>query len=101
LLNVLVQIANKVGNVKKRQSVYKYASLIAARQRLGKHVPKGNVHAEIEGMLDASFSIVFDFEVDGRPLVGQSVLVSCSRLELMTKFFLSNNCGFLDIGHPH
>jgi hypothetical protein len=33
--------------------------------------------------------------------VGQSVLVSGSHLELMTRiFFLFDNCGFLDVGHP-
>jgi hypothetical protein len=34
--------------------------------------------------------------------VSQSVLVSGSHLDLMAKFFyfLSNNCGFLDVGHP-
>jgi hypothetical protein len=35
-----------------------------------------------------------------RRSVGQSVLVSGSFLELLTRFFLFDNCGFLAVGRP-
>jgi hypothetical protein len=57
---------------------------------------------KIKGMVTAKLLLKKLKLIYDRQSVSQSVLVSGSHLEPMTRFFyLSDNCRFLDVGHPH
>jgi hypothetical protein len=58
--------------------------------------PVWTQHCYIKLKLKLKLKLIYD-----RRSVGQSVLLSDSNLEPMTRFcFLSDDCGFLDVWHP-
>jgi hypothetical protein len=88
LLNVLVQIANKIGLQKKVCLLWSF---------LG----NSSQHRLLLTPLPALHHLTTDLQLFDRRKVGQSVLMSSTHLGPRTTFFITVSCGFIDVGrHP-